>query len=252
VENQLDRSNHDHLGKLLTYAGGTDAVNVVWLATEFREEHRAALDWLNSRTDENTRFFAVEIGVVQIGDSVPAPLFRLVVKPNDWGKAVKAGALGDAAGAKNQSYGEFWTRFLLRMAEAGLGWTTSTKGPAANGLTLPAGHSAIWYGCSFSKSGLLSEIYLGDQDPDVNEARFTAALTRKAVLEAAFSGPLSFEPLPGKKACRIAVYEPGLIEESEMWDEYINWFIDTQKRLRVAVASVNGIGNLVAPPGPVS
>jgi hypothetical protein len=61
IENQLTQTDHSHLGQLLTYAGGTDAVNIVWIATGFREEHRAALDWLNSRTDENTRFFGVEI-----------------------------------------------------------------------------------------------------------------------------------------------------------------------------------------------
>jgi hypothetical protein len=64
IENQLTATDHLHLGQLLTYAGGTGAVNVVWLATSFREEHRAALDWLNSRTDESTRFFGVEVGVV--------------------------------------------------------------------------------------------------------------------------------------------------------------------------------------------
>ncbi len=73
VENQLDVSDHGHLGQILTYAGGTNPVNIVWIATSFREEHRAALEWLNERTDERTRFFAVEVSVVRIGDSAPAP-----------------------------------------------------------------------------------------------------------------------------------------------------------------------------------
>ncbi|WP_201749735.1 hypothetical protein [Micromonospora sicca] len=77
IENQLARTDHGHLGQLLTYAGGTDPVNVVWIATEFREEHRAALDWLNARPDENTRFFGIEIRAVRIGKSIAAPLMRL-------------------------------------------------------------------------------------------------------------------------------------------------------------------------------
>jgi hypothetical protein len=92
VENQLEASDHTHLGQILTYAGGTSPANVLWLATFFREEHRAALEWLNERTDENTRFFAVRIQVVRIGVSQPAPLFTLVVQPNDWGKKVRANA----------------------------------------------------------------------------------------------------------------------------------------------------------------
>jgi hypothetical protein len=90
IENQLEISDHSHLGQILTYAGGTNPTNVIWVATDFRQEHRAALEWLNERTDERTRFFAVTVSVVRIGDSAPAPLFEVVVRPNDWGKQVKA------------------------------------------------------------------------------------------------------------------------------------------------------------------
>lgn len=89
VENQLEESDHTHLGQILTYAGGTDAKHIVWVAPSFRPEHRKALEWLNERTDEETRFFAVKIEVVSIGDSSPAPLLSLVVQPNDWGKIVR-------------------------------------------------------------------------------------------------------------------------------------------------------------------
>lgn len=90
VENQLEVSDHTHLGQVLTYAGGTDATNIVWLAPRFRDEHRAALEWLNNRTDASTRFFAVQLDAVRIGHSAPAPLLELVVRPNDWEKAIKA------------------------------------------------------------------------------------------------------------------------------------------------------------------
>jgi len=73
VENQLAQSDHGHLGQILTYAAGTNPTTIVWIATSFRPEHRAALDWLNEHTDPDTRFFGVEIEVVRIGDSAPAP-----------------------------------------------------------------------------------------------------------------------------------------------------------------------------------
>ncbi|MFP3712651.1 hypothetical protein [Puerhibacterium sp. TATVAM-FAB25] len=90
VENQLEGSDHGHLGQILTYAAGTNATNVVWLATSFRPEHRAALEWLNERTNASTRFFAVQLQVVRIGSSPAAPLLTLVVRPNDWEKVVRA------------------------------------------------------------------------------------------------------------------------------------------------------------------
>lgn len=88
VENQLELSDHTHLGQILTYAAGTDPKTIVWITAGFRPEHRAALDWLNEHTDPDTRFFGIEIAVVQIGGSTPAPNFKLAVEPNDWEKQV--------------------------------------------------------------------------------------------------------------------------------------------------------------------
>lgn len=88
IENQLEQTDHDHLGKLLTYAAGLQAVTVVWLAERFRDEHRAALDWLNDITHEESRFFGLEIELWRIGDSLAAPKFNIVSMPNDWSRSV--------------------------------------------------------------------------------------------------------------------------------------------------------------------
>src|SRR5690606_23908695 len=87
IENQLERTNHNHLGQILTYAAGTDARKVIWVAESFRPEHIAALEFLNQNTTEYLNFFAVEIELWRIGDSPLAPKFEVVVKPNNWAKA---------------------------------------------------------------------------------------------------------------------------------------------------------------------
>ena len=91
IENQLYRTDHTHLGQLMTYAAGLDAVSIVWIARQFilrkTDEHRAALDWLNEITDEEIRFFGIEVELWRIGDSPPAPKFNIVSKPNDWTKS---------------------------------------------------------------------------------------------------------------------------------------------------------------------
>ena len=237
IENQLTATDHSHLGQLLTYAGGTDAVNVVWLATTFREEHRAALDWLNNRTDENTRFFGVEISAVRIAGSTPAPLLRLIVQPNDWGKSVKAKAQSEGPTARGQAYQAFWNRFLEELHNQQLPWTSSRKGLAQNWQALPSGTSGLAFNCSFGRSGLCSEVYFQDPDPAVNDIRFAAAVSNRATIEAAYGGPLSFEPLAGKKGCRIAEYREGNIGQTEHWDDYLQWFIAAQKRLRTAMSA---------------
>jgi len=89
IENQFGKTDHTHLGQIMTYASGLDAFTVIWIAENFTEEHRAALDWLNNITDENIEFFGIEIELFKIGESSPAPMFNMVSKPNTWSKSIK-------------------------------------------------------------------------------------------------------------------------------------------------------------------
>ncbi|MBU6244715.1 MAG: DUF4268 domain-containing protein [Actinomycetales bacterium] len=243
VENQLAQSDHGHLGQILTYAGGTDPVNVVWVALQFRDEHRAALEWLNSRTDEGTRFFAVRVSVVRIGDSPPAPLFEVVVQPNDWGKSVRAPSL--VASERGEMYREFWAQWLARVRAQEPGWTNARKAPAANWMAMSTGVSSVQYGVAFTRRGLTCEIYLGSPMPEVNERRYQAALGRRAELEDAFGGALAWEELPERKASRILARGQGGIDLTDDWPEYLDWFMRTHSRLRLAVVAVGGMAALV-------
>jgi hypothetical protein len=123
VENQLAGTDHSHLGQVLTYPAGTGASTIVWIATAFREEHRQALDWLDESTGEKTHFFGIELQVVRIGESPNAPLFNVVVQPNDWQKQVRAGTQTGAVSEKGSLYIAFWRRFLDRVHAEHPDWT---------------------------------------------------------------------------------------------------------------------------------
>ncbi len=107
IENQLEKSDHDHLGKIITYASGKDAEIVIWIVSKAREEHQQAIEWLNLHTDEKCAFFLIEIELWRIGNSPLAPKFNIVEKPNDWAKAMRSGNF--TAGDNLRL--EFWTAF---------------------------------------------------------------------------------------------------------------------------------------------
>lgn len=244
IENQLEATDHSHLGQLLTYAGGTDAANIVWVARTFREEHRSALDWLNSRTDTETCFFGVEVSAVRIGTSAPAPLLRVVAQPNDWGKTVRSVTQSREGGSSDRAvlYGQFWERYLAALNETGLGWTRARKGPKQNWFETSSRVSGAAYGVSFTRGRLRSELYLGHPHAATNTSRYQHLLQAREAIEAAYGAGLVYEPLDGRQSCRIADYrEDASLETMAEWGSYIAWFIDSQRRLRSAIQKKGGI-----------
>ena len=140
IENQLERSDHNHLGQLLTYAAGLgDVSTVVWIAREFTEEHRAALDWLNNSTTQDVGFFGLAIEVWQIGASLPAPRFTLVSQPNDWSKPKPQ--LGLTSGQEAQI--AFWRAFSEAGADATGTDRFDRKPQAQNWMTFGVGRTGV-------------------------------------------------------------------------------------------------------------
>ena len=111
IENQLEKTDHSHLGQIITYSAGLEAKTVVWIARKFTDEHRAALDWLNQISEESLNFFGIEVELWRIGDSSPAPRFNVVSKPNEWTKSIHASRqpseLTDSQGIQL----EYWSGF---------------------------------------------------------------------------------------------------------------------------------------------
>lgn len=238
VENQLTTTDHGHLGQILTYAAGTDAGTVVWMATAFREEHRQALDFLNDLGGEKVRFFGVEIGVVRIGPSEPAPLFKLRAQPNDWHAEVAAAAKSTSQQAgKAPLYQAFWSRFLERVRIERPGWTNAQKPQTANWFEMPSPlKGGPYYAVSFAHGGKLrNELYIDYGNAEQNTALFDSLAAQKELIEGQYGAPLSWEDLPEKRACRIADYSHGDVSNGDQFDRYIDWFFDSGTRLRPAI-----------------
>ncbi len=111
IENQLEDTNHDHLGKIITYASGYDAEVIIWIVKNYREEHQKAIDWLNEHTDEKICFYLIKLELWQIEDSNPAPKFDIIASPNEWAKAIKTSAIGGEHTETKVKQFEFWTNF---------------------------------------------------------------------------------------------------------------------------------------------
>ncbi|MFH0980578.1 MAG: DUF4268 domain-containing protein [Planctomycetota bacterium] len=156
IENQLEKTDHSHLGQLLTYAAGLDAVTIIWIADRFTEEHRAALDWLNRITQETVKFFGCEIELWRIGDSSPAPKFNIVAKPNDWTKPPPPEPTSETA----QLYQAYWSALRDRLSENKVASIRIGKPLPQAGMTFPVGRSGFALVAVVSKQKKYLSVYL--------------------------------------------------------------------------------------------
>lgn len=239
VENFLEATDHDHLGKLITYASGLDGSYAVLVARTFRPEHRSALKWLNDISTSDAGFFGIEVHAVRIGDSPPAVHLEVVVEPDDWQRQARERVSGQLSEAQARHL-EWWSEFLPLLQETHPGWGSVSKPPKVNRLKLPSGRSRVRYGVSFSwpagASGyrLCVELYLRDSAtwwPFLEQHR--DGIDREL-------GPeLAWEPLEGAKASRIAVYLDDVDpDERAAWPSYRSWAIGKLSKFREALQPI--------------
>lgn len=239
IENQLEPTDHRHLGQVLTYAAHFEASTVVWVSSEFRDEHLRTLDWLNRVANEEIAFFGVVVEVLQIDDSKPAAELRVVSSPPQWrptpgkGKRATTGGGGGGGGTdRKEAYRNFFQRLIDVLREKHR-FTNAKVGQPQNWYSFSSGVSGLQYSVSFSaEKGVRVELYIDAKDEDVNEQVFDALLAQKAEIEKAFGEPLSWERLEGRRACRVAVYRPGSIEDSEeVKEQILEWATDRIRRV---------------------
>jgi hypothetical protein len=240
VENQLESTDHTHLGQVLTYAAGTGASTIVWIATAFRDEHRQAVDWLNEQTGEDVHFFGVVMSLVRIGDSAPAPLFEVVAKPNDWQKQVRSSARTGTVTERGERYRAFWSLYLDRQASTHPDWGRRGTPQPANWMGFTGPFPGTQINPSFALGRRLRhEFYIDRGDGEANMKLFRFLEERRPQMEQAYGMPLEFDPIEGKRACRIVTYrDESVIDDEEQWPEFLDWLIDAGERMRAALAAV--------------
>ncbi|MCD9517557.1 DUF4268 domain-containing protein [Photobacterium phosphoreum] len=225
IENQFSQTDHDHLGKLLTYAAGFDASFVIWVAETIREEHRQALDWLNHRTDNQTQFFAVVVEVIQIDNSKPAFNLKPVVFPNEWQKSKSGNKTTQKTSTKSEQYREYFQDLIddLRIEHK---FTSAKAGQPQNWYAFASGISGINYGANFCQGNKVrTELYIDNGSAEDNVSCLNHFLESKKDIENEFGSDLSWEPIDGKRATRIAIYRDGSITTENELVEIKSWHI---------------------------
>lgn len=233
IENQLETTNHSHLGQLLTYASGYNADIVVWIAKELRDEHRQALDWLNQRTDANTEFYGVVVEAFRIDNSRPAFRFDVVARPNQWRKAKVVGGGGRIISERSEAYRAFFQDLIDRLREQHR-FTNARVGQPQSWHFFSSGIAGVRLGASYAQGGRVrAEIYLDTLSIDENKRLFDALQTQRAEIEEAFGAPLTWERLDTGKASRIAVYRPGTIDDGpESLQGHQDWHVANLLKLK--------------------
>jgi len=229
IENQLDATNHDHLGKIITYASGLNAKVVVWIVREAKEEHRAAIEWLNSNTVSDINFFLIEIHAYKIGNSDPAPKFEVIEKPNDFVKRSKS---------KNDD-GELKKRESERLAF----WEEFNEVVVSRGkpFNLRKATTDHWYDVAIGSSEAHVSINLVNKDGCIvvelyinnNKDLFDKLYADKEAIEKKLGFTLTWDKLEGKKASRIKHNIDGLnFDDHANYPELMNEAIDAAVAMR--------------------
>ncbi len=222
IENQLEKTDHDHLGKVITYGAGLDSLTMIWVTPKFRKEHLAALKWLNENTNDNLQFFGIEIELLKIGDSLPAPKFNLVVHP----KNLRKSSLREG---QKKSKGDLSPLEVLRKRY----WQGLEKHMANAGSKLTGQTPSHWQSQCFnigrSGAAIFAKIYVGENkiriEIDLNERKTAKAFFHllykdKKDIEKELCSKLDWQELPRQVHSSIGLnIENQNIKDEKKWAE---------------------------------
>lgn len=219
IENQLEKSDHDHLGKLLTYMVSVGAKTAIWITPNPRPEHIAAVSWLNESYSAD--FYLLKVEAVRIDDSKPAPLFTLIVGPSE--EVKQAGKVKEELGERGVLRKQFWAGLLDFAKKEGIRTHSKISPGAYSWIGASTGINGVGYNYSIRQYDGTVEVYIdrGADFEEWNRGMFEALQKSKGAIEKAFGGPLEWEELQGKRACRIkkTTKAGGYRSDESQWPE---------------------------------
>ena len=231
IENQLEDTNHDHLGKLITYASGKSADIIIWVVKRAREEHRAAIEWLNNHTDDKIGFFLCEIKLYRIGSSDPAVKFEVVEKPNDWTKEIKKTINGLTP--TQQARLDYWTAFndyAFKNTAFAKEFKKHKPGP----------DHWFWFGIGSSACGMSILRLQSDGETAVeftinnDKELYHKLYAQKDVIESEIGFKLDWRELPEKKSSRVLAEKKVELLDKSDWPAQFDWIMDTMIKMKKA------------------
>lgn len=230
IENQLEDTDHDHFGKLITYASGKGADVVIWVVKHAREEHKAAVEWLNNHTDDKIGFFLCEIKLFQIGDSQIAPAFTVVERPNDWTKEIRKTA---SANSTQQQRLEYWQAFNdYAFSDANFSRIFNKRKPTTDHwMDFSIGSSACHIAVSQiqKRKAVDVELYIND-----DKELFKSLFAHKDEIEKNMEMELEWKELPERKASRILIEKTVDLDDRATWPEQFDYIMDTCIKMKRA------------------
>ena len=228
IENQLEDTDHDHLGKLITYASGKGADVVIWVVKHAREEHKAAVEWLNNHTDDKIGFFLCEIKLFQIGDSQIAPAFTVVERPNDWTKEIRKTA---SANSTQQQRLEYWQAFNdYAFTDANFSRIFNKRKPTTDHwMDFSIGSSACHIAVSQKRKAVDVELYINE-----DKELFKSLFAYKDEIEKNMEMELEWKELPERKASRILIEKTVDLDDRATWPEQFDYIMDTCIKMKRA------------------
>jgi len=232
IENQLERTDHKHLGQLMTYASGLKAVTIVWLATKFTEEHRSSLDWLNQITDDSFNFFGLEIELWKIGDSLIAPKFNVISKPNDWSRSVVAASKSAELSDSKLLQRDFWERFTEFLIENN-SMLKAQKPRPRHYMNFAIGKSGVHLTAiasylnsktnSWDGGEVRAEVYISGQ---YAKSYFDQFHGKKDQIEEMIGEPCIWHNPENKKSAGIYLRKSAKIKDKSDWNNQHQWLFE--------------------------
>lgn len=236
IENQLEQTDHDHLGKILTYLTNLDAKTAIWITKNPRPEHARAIAWLNETTPDDISFYLVQIAAYRIADSATAPLFTVIVGPSPEAKGF--GRQKKEMAERHVLRLNFWKSLLARAKEKDV-LIHSSRSPSKDAwISAGAGKSGLSFNyVIWMEDDARVELYIDTGDATENNKIFDALHAKKDLIERVYGGPLSWERLDGKRACRISdtIKKGGLRSGENKWPAIQDAMIDAMRRIDKAL-----------------